>query len=358
MNIFIRLGLFIIIISVLYAITVYIEIPYNINTRGVVMPVREWRLVRLPDGTILNTEKNNLTNKITYYSVLEFQRGDHAEFIINDRVFSGKTVNEGDTIGFIRSYEEERRLLGLLTGLEEQRGLLRVHLSGGKREEVDAYRERYILAEKEYETQKKLLARMESLHQEGIIADEAWELALNDYEVKKQNVSIARSSVDVISAGAKDEELDLIRTNINSFQRQIEQTNNRIEAFNILAPFSGNIIRQQAPELDNESIIRVADLQNMIITLPVELYQLDYIDNGNEVRVKMNPGRRVYKAKIVDVDNTVQFMDQRQNVFITALVEEEVDRFMPNMLVEAEIICGQVPAIDYIRRLFRIIFVN
>lgn len=358
MKIFIRLGLFLIIISLLYTIAVYVEIPYNINTRGVVMPVREWRLARLQDGSILNTEKNNLTNKISYYSVLEFQRGDHAEFIINDRVFSGKTINEGDTIGFIRSYEEERRLLELHTGLEEQRGLLRVHLSGGKQEEIDSYRERYILAETEYETQKKLLARMETLYQEGIIAEEAWELARNDYEVKKQNMSIASSAIDVISAGAKDEEVDLIRSNINSFQRQIEQTTNRIEAFNILAPFSGSIIRQQAPEIDNESIIRVADLQRMIVTLPVELYQLDYIENGNQVRVKMNPGRRVYNAKIVDVDNTVQLMDQRQNVFITALVEDEVEKFMPNMLVEAEIICGQVPAIDYIRRLFRIIFVN
>jgi hypothetical protein len=358
MNIFIRLGIFLIIISVLYALAAYIEIPYNINTKGMVMPVREWRLARLPDGTILNTEKDNLTNKISYYSVLEFQRGDHAEFIINERVFSGKTISEGDTIGFIRSYEEERRLLGLQTSLDEQRGLLRVHLSGGRQEEIDASRERYILAEKEYETQKKLLARMEALYKEGIIADEAWDLALNDYEVKKQNMSIARSAIDVISAGAKDEELDLIRTNINSLQRQIEQTTNRIDAFNIQAPFSGNIIRQQAPEIDNESIIRVADMQQMIITLPVELYQLDYIENGNQVRLKMGPGRRIYNARIIDVDNTVQFMDQRQNVFITAIVEQEVERFMPNMLVEAEIICGQVPALDYIRRLFRIIFVN
>jgi hypothetical protein len=358
MKILIKVLLVIIFLAALSAIFVYVEIPYNINTRGVIMPAREWRLVRLSDGTILNTEKDNLQNKISYYSVLEFQRGDHAEFVLNDKVFSGRNINKGDTVGFIKSYEEELRLLNLIAGLEEQQGLLRVRLTGQKPEEVDASREIYILAEKEYELQTKNLARMEALYKEGIIADEAWDLALNEYEIKKQNMNIARSAMNVVAAGAKQEEIELIRSSINSVQRKIEQATGRIEAFNILAPFSGNIMRQQGPEQENESIIWVADMQNMIVTLPVQLFQLDYIENGNKVQLRINPRRQVYNAKIVDVDNTVQFMDQRQNVFVTALIEEEVERFMPNMLVQAEIISGPVPAWEYFNRLFRIVFEN
>ncbi len=322
------------------------------------MPIAEWRLERLPDGTILNTERNNQTNRISYYSVLEFQRGDHAEFILNETVFSGNSINKGDTIGYIRSHEEERRLLSLQNGLEEQKRLLQISLSGKKQEEINAAREELNLAEKEYETQKKLVARMEVLHSTGVIADEEWELALNDYLVKEQNMIIARSLLDVVSTGAKPEEQELIRSNINSFERQIAQTEGRIGAFNILAPFSGTIIRQQGPVIDNESIIRVANMDRMIVTLPVDFYQLAYIKNDNLVNLRINSGRRVFRARLTGFDNTIQFVDQKQNVFLTALIEEEPYRFMPNMLVQAEIVGGTVSAWDYFKRMFKVVFEN
>lgn len=344
------------ILAALAAIAWYIEIPYNINTRGVVVPIREWGLERLANGTMLNTEKNNLTNRVSYYSMLEFQRGDHAEFISNDKVFSENAVNKGDTIGHIRSFEEERRLLDLQSGLEEQRRLLQVHLSGEKREELTAARERLILAEQEYDIQKKQTERMESLHESGVVSDESWELALNAYQVKKQNMNIARADMEVVASGSKQEEIELVRATINSFQRQIEQTGSRIDAFTILAPFSGTIIRDRAPGTDNEAIIRVADMEKLIVNLPVEYYQLGYIDNGNHVNLSINSGRQIYSARVIEVDNTVQFIDQRQNIFITAIIEEDIEMLIPNMVLQAEIECGEITAWDYIKRMFKMIF--
>ncbi|TVR70022.1 MAG: hypothetical protein EA408_11940 [Marinilabiliales bacterium] len=358
MKILLRLALILLFLGVSFAAAVYVEIPYNINTKGVVSPVREWRLDRLPDGTIINTEKNNFTNKIAYFSVLEFQRGDHAEFIVNEDLFTGRTVNKGDTVGYIRSWEEERRLINLTGALEEQEKRLEVSLSGEKQEEINAATERLILAEKEYETQKRLVARMEALHKTGVIADEDWDRALNDYLVKEQNMNIARSVIEVVSTGSKPEEQELIRAMIRNYQRQIGQTQNRIDAFNILAPFSGTIIRQQMTLEDTESIIRVGDMERLTVTLPVELYQLAYIENGNPVVLRVNAGRRTYNARVIGFDNTVQFMDQRQNVFVTAIIEEETERFIPNMLVQAQIICGEVSAWDYVRRMFKLIFEN
>lgn len=358
MRILFRLILVILALTVIMAVAYYVEIPYNIRTKGIVMPVREWRIERLSDGTILNSQINNLSNRITYYSVLEFQRGDHAEFLINEKVFTASMINPGDTIGYIRSYEEERRLLGLQTALAEQEGLLRVSLSGEKQEEINAAREKLVLAEQEHETQKRLMARMESLWENGVIAEEAWELARNDYLARRQNVNIARSVLEMVSTGAKPEERDLIETNINSYKRQIEQTENRIAAFNILAPISGTIIREQRTNPDSEPIIRVACMDSMIVTLPVEFYQLPYINNGSVVNVRINSRRTVYPARIINIDNTIHYLDRRQNIFVTAVVENNPERFMPNMLVQAEIVGGRISMRDYLTRMFKVVFEN
>jgi hypothetical protein len=347
------------VIVALAAVSAYIKIPYNINTKGVVVPVKEWSLTRLPDGTIVNTEKDNLTNRITYYSVMEFQRGDHAEFIVNEKVFSGSHVSKGDTIGYIRSYEEEKRLLELTGGLEEQIGVLQVYLTGEKQEEVDVAMERVILAEQEYEIQKKFLERAQILYETGVIAAEEWELQLNEYQVKRQNMNIARSVGEALASGSKQEEIDLVRNNIRFYERQIEQAEKRIDAFNIVAPFSGTIAREQMQEqIDIESLMRVVNMEVMLVRLPVELYQLDYIENGDQINLQLNSARQTYQAKVIEVDNTVQFIDQRQNVFITALVDENSDRFIPNMLVEAEIECGELSSWNFMKRMFKIVFEN
>jgi hypothetical protein len=358
MRIFFRLILVLAVLTVLYAVGRYVEIPYNIRTKGIIMPAREWRLERLPDGTILNSQLNNLTNRITYYSVLEFQRGDHAEFVINEDVFTRTAISLGDTIGYIRSYEEERRLLGLQMALAEQEGLLKVSLSGEKQEEINAAREKLVLAEQEYETQEKLMARMESLWENGVIADEARELARNEYIIKRQNINIARSVLEMVSSGAKPEQRELIETNIRSYRRQIEQTENRISAFNILSPLSGTIIREQRTNPASEQIIRVACMDSMIITLPVDFYLLPYIKTGNPVNLRINSGRTVYPARIINIDNTIHYLDRRQNIFVTAIADNNPGRFMPNMLVQAEIVGGTVSIGDYMQRIFKGVFEN
>jgi hypothetical protein len=96
----------------------------------------------------------------------------------------------------------------------------------------------------------------------------------------------------------------------------------------------------------------------LLVRLPVELYQMGYIENGNRINLQVNSGRLTYEAKVIEVDNTVQFIDQRQNVFITALVEKSTEMFIPNMLVEAEIECGDLSALNFMKRIFKIVFAN
>jgi multidrug efflux pump subunit AcrA (membrane-fusion protein) len=346
------------VLMVIYGFAYHIEIPYSINSRGIIMPQREWRLSRLPDGTVMNSEKDNRNNNVSFFSVLEFQRGDHARFVVNENIFSGTMVKEGDTVGRIISFEEEQRLLHLQTRLTEQKGLLAISLSGEKQEKINAANEKINLALQEYDTQKRLLARMESLHGNGVIADEEWDLARNNYLVKKLNINIARAELEMLQSGAKSEEIDLIRANISSLEKMTEQAEKRLEAFNIQAPFSGTIIREQVNDSGSETIIRIADMEKMVITLPVELHQIPYIENGSRVNLKINSRRKPYEAQIVSIDNTIHYIDRRQNIFVTAVVENNPGSLMPNMLVQAEITSEPVSGWDYLRRIFTGVFEN
>ena len=358
MKILIKLVLVCAVISALYIITGFIKISYNISSKGIIIPLREWRIERLSGSILLSTEKDNMMNRISGFSVIEFQRGDHAEFLSGGMALSGNKINKGDTVGYIVSPEEERRLLVLNSQLEEQKRSLQVALTGEKEEQIKAAREGFILAEKEYETQRKLAARMKNLHESGVIADEAWEIAMNEYQVKKQNMHIARSVLDDIASGVKPEELELIRTNIKSLQKQVDQTKKRLDAFNITAPFSGTVISQLSSGINSELIIQLADMNELIIRIPVELYQLEYIRIGNEVRFGLNSGGQKYYANVAAIDNSVQHIDQKQHVFVSAILKNEPDIFFPNMRVKTDIICGQITVRDILKRMFKLISEN
>jgi hypothetical protein len=99
-------------------------------------------------------------------------------------------------------------------------------------------------------------------------------------------------------------------------------------------------------------------MDSMIITLPVDFYLLPYIKTGNPVNLRINSGRTVYPARIINIDNTIHYLDRRQNIFVTAIADNNPGRFMPNMLVQAEIVGGTVSVGDYMKRVFKGVFEN
>ncbi len=352
-----------VLITGLYLFFSYVALPYNIRTKGIIYPSKEWRIVKTDDGTLLNVLKNNLNNTISYYSVTEFQRGDIAEFVVNDAVYNKQKINEGDTIGYIKSNEEQRRFIELKGKLAVQNNLLQVYSTGEKPEKVRAAFENMKLAQQEYETQKKITERNEILYHDNYISDEEYELSLNQYKIRYHRLNVAKSEYEAITTGAKPEQLEYIRSNIRMLEEQILQLNERLKSHSLLSPFSGVIIkRHEGGNNDSResAIIRLADVSQYIVIVPVELYQLQYVEPGQNVSLTTNRGRQTLNAEIIAIDNSVQMINFRQKVFVTAAIEnnENIHNVISNMIVEAEINCGMVPAREYINRLFRAVYQN
>ncbi len=340
----------------------YAELEYNIKTKAIVYPYKEWQLSKTDDGTLINVLKNNLNNRVSHYSVTEFQRGDFAEFIMNDYIMDGELFDKGDTIGFIRSNEQQRRYLELKGKLVAQQNLLKVYASGEKPEDIDVFYENILLAEQEYNTQKKITERDKVMHQDGFISDEEYEISLNKYKIKLHRFNIARSEYNAAKSGEKYEQLQYIKTNIDNIREQLNQVEDRISSFNILAPFSGVAIKQHGNDSDVTNIITIADISKFVFLMPIELYDREYVMPGQKVMLTPGGGSRTkeIEAKVVYIDNSVKMINFHQNIFVIAAFEnqENISKILPNMVLEAEIKCGRIPAGEYIKRLFKTVYQN
>jgi hypothetical protein len=156
-----------------------INLTYTISSKGILYPAHEWILYRTADGNLINSLKDNSTNSILQYSVTEFQRGDLGSFKILPEVFTRGTVDKGDTIAYLGSFNERIRYVELQGELNMQKRLLSVYSTGEKPDDIRIATERINLARQEYETQKRITERNSILFEKAFIPEEEYEISLN-----------------------------------------------------------------------------------------------------------------------------------------------------------------------------------
>ncbi len=346
------------VIVLLYFISIHVQLSHSIAGKGIIYPNKEWILARNSDGNLLISLKDNVTNSISHYTVTEFQRGDHSEFTLNEKIFDGNHALKGDTIGFIYSNIEKSRLIEYEGELKVQQKLLQYYSTGEKPEEVQAAYERMQLALQEYETQKKITERNHSLYDRNYIADEEYEVSLNQYQVKLQNYNIARSEYQAITTGSKPEQLSYIMARIDALKAQKEHLEQLLNSFTITTPISGKIIRQQGRLTDYDIIVKIADTTEFMLIIPVDIHQLAYVSAEQVIDLKHPSIKKPITARVSGFDNSIQMLHQRQKIFVNARIDADKSGIYPNMQVDISINTGKVNLKEYITRFFNEVYNN
>ncbi len=354
---FFLIPLLLVLIAGLYFAPV-VFIPYNIRSQGVVYPVREWVLAKSAVGLLAHTLHDHINNTLAHHSVTEFQRGDHGEFVLNQNIFLNENISKYDTIGYLRSNEEQRQLIHLQGQLEVNRRLLASFAAGERAEDVAVARERLALAEKEYETQRKLRERSEKLFEQEIISLQEYELAQNDYSIKLLTMQIARSEYQAIQAGVKPQQLEVVQAEIRLFENQIKQLRARLDAFTIRAPFDGIILREGHNPVGTENILRIADISLYIVLIPVETFQLPYLKAGQKVTLMPQNRSNPVLGTIASTGNSVHLINRRQNVFVTVILDDIPPHILPRMMLLAQIRTGNITIREFASRIIKTIYAN
>lgn len=348
-----------IILSGAYLAIQYITIRYPLTGQGIVYAGYEWTLGKTIDGNLINSLRDNFNNSVTQYRVNEFQRGDIAEFKLQGEILSKDFISSGDTVGFIHSGNDVSRLLELEGELLSQQKLLDFYASGEKPEEIQAAYDRMILARQQFENQEKIFNRNKALFERGHISEEEFELSQTDYQISYQNYLIAKSEHESLQSGAKPEQLELIRANIRSLEQNIGHLKSLIDEFNIISPISGKIIRKQGNTPEFEVILRIADTSSLVVIIPMELYNIPYLEQGQTVHVISPINGTKIPATIKSFDNSTHNINQSQYVFVSVIIDsDDALGIMPDMRVEVSLRSDPVNLIEYARRFMNEVYNN
>ncbi len=339
----------------------YIELPYNIRTKGIVKPSQEWGLYKTFDGTLVNLLEDHIGGTINEYKVLEFQRGDIVRFLFNDQLLQNDAVNAGDTIAWVVSNDLKLGILEKKGALAYEESLLQVYLSGDKPETISLALDQVELAGQELHTQQQITERIAHLYNEELVSQQEYELAINELRVKEYQLDIAQSKYESILAGEKEEQIGAIRARIAALEQQKKHLLEHMSEMNILAPIKGQLIRHRDFDGSNEdAVLKVADLSRLLVFAPVDVFETKFIKHGQAVTISSTHGRNELKGQIIGIDNSAQIINRQPKIFLTILLDCDNVRaeLFPNMVVDAQIHTPNVSLREYLARKSKVIYQN
>lgn len=343
---YIIFGSIIILISIVFLLP--IKIPHSITVHGKILPSREW-IVSKSDGILITMLSDNKTGINRNYAVSEFVRGDAIQFVVDNDLVSGKAVSVNDTVGAIYSNEISRMISELDGELETARKTLEMYTSGEKEGIVEEVESRLAYMKKQAEENRKLFERKKAQFEKNVISAEEYELYKGTSELSDINVVMTEAQLKSVQTGVKPQEINYVRSQITSLQRQLDILNQRNNNYTLTSQVTG-IARRIA---SGDTLLIISDTTEYIAYMPVRWEDRDLLFTGQDVYITIPSGRLTPEARMLRVEHAVYNINGKQVFMATAVVNKNTEELMPGLMVECKIDCDPVTPLEYVKRLFR-----
>jgi hypothetical protein len=329
-----------------------IKIPYSIKAPGKILPAKEWIVSKGPDGRLITVLKDNLLGISKNYSVSQFERGDAIQFSLRPGISSGKMINEKDTVATIYSNEIERQFIQLKGELEVAKASLTAYMTGEKQSVVKEEKERLEYMKKQAEEQRKVFKRLETLYQKNLASQEEYEISRGTSELNDINIAIAEAHLQSIETGVKKEQIDFIRSQIQSLQKQIDVLQKRFKDYTLISQISGVATRI----LSSDTLLVISDTAEFVVLIPVKWEERNNLSANQKVILKTPDSSIKQDATLVRIDKSIHQLNGGQVFLVIALFNSNHIDFLSGLMIQCSIQCEPVRPIEYITRIFRSIW--
>jgi hypothetical protein len=317
--------------------------PWAIQAPGRLAPLREWTLVRGPDGQLVSTLRNNLSGQFEYFEVFGVERGDHLSLELCPL---GRVAEAGDTLGEVHSAALERQQLRLEGELAVALAELEVYTTGEKeptlREaQVEVARRR---ARQSWRQQE--LARLEALAQRELAAQAEVDQARTALEIDQLQLEEAIARLEALSTGAKDQELAWRSARVQALRGELQALRERLASNVIRAPLGGRLV-----ELDSaDTLLAIHDTTAYLATLPIPWGERAELDPQGSVEISAEGLQETLSGRIVQVGPQIYTIGERSFVFAKALIESGAPQLGPGLVVQCAAPSRPAAVWDYLRR--------
>lgn len=329
-----------------------IKMNYSFEATAMIYPQKEWFLKRGQDDSYVTEMQNYETNVLSHIKSYKFERGDISEVIIDDDIISGDIVIKGDTIALIHSYFIENELIRLENLKAVEEGNLRASMVGEKEAMINQAEQQYNFAKRQLELEEKNFNRNLKLYNDSIISSAEFDIYENAYQLAAINVEIAYNELESAKTGVKQEEVNVIQQQIDSYNREIATLSKLKQQYYVTVPIGGLVNFNQVID----GILTVSDTTKYILKIPVKVNNVQYLDRITGIRFSIPGYDDKVDASFIDLDENVSLFSDQQLVMAKALISGGHFKLYPGMAVQCNVYCDRITLLGFLRRSIQLHF--
>ena len=321
--------------------------PWAIQTPGKLAPLREWTLVRGADGQLVSTLRNNLSGQLEHFEVFGAERGDHLSF---DRGPAGRSgaVRVGDTLGAVRSAAHERQRVQLEVAVASALAELEVYASGEKVPEVQVAQLEVARRRAQQAGHQQELARLETLAQRELVAQAVVDQARTALEVDQLQLQEATARLEAASTGAKGQERAWRSARVRGLREELALIEEDLKSNAIRTPLGGRLVEFASAE----TLLAIHDTTAYLVTLPIPWGVRAELDPQGTVEITAEGVQGALTGRIVQIGPQAHMAEGRPNAPAKVLVESEVSRLGPGLVVQCAVPSRPAALWGHLRRFF------
>ena len=320
---------------------------YTIKTVGRLIAHREWSLVHLESEKLISKKRGNHPTRLSQFELFQFDRNDFLGFEMNQMLRSGQRVNKGTVAARLFSTENQLQLQVLLGQLEEAKARLKVLQSGEKLPIQQEAKQLLEYAKTQYDNYCPVIERKRELFQQKLLSQEELENAEAEFKLLTVNVSIAEAKLKSAQTGEKPETHQMIQAQIEALQNQINAIRVKLSAETIVIPIDGVVMTS----LDESVLCQVAQLDTMLIQIPVDEKYIRYLKPGYPIQVCAQAhNERLYTGKLLSIGPKAEVINGQMRFILIGEIINPDFSLLPGMSSYVKIICGHISLLTHLKR--------
>lgn len=288
-----------------------IKFSNHIKTYAKIIPSEKLVAIKGSNGQIITHLINNFTGIVEDIKTIQVDREDFATFKVLNKT---QKVAKNETLAIFSSshtqylYEE---ILGEILELEK---LLNAQISGEKESIISEQQKIYEISKIDYLNQQKIYERKAKLFESELISQEEYDQEKNLVERLKLAQEKEQQTLITLKTGVKKEDVLVTKERIKLLKNQATILGKRIENYNIVSPFDGDIVGSSSID----TLFTISKNGDYVAIIPIEIEKLSKIQINQNVVI--DELQNHYSLKIDKIDSHLKFINGKNYIIARSYI--------------------------------------
>jgi putative peptide zinc metalloprotease protein len=256
----------------------------------------------------------------------------------------GEWLEKDTVIAHMANFKQQRDVNAVLAQIKKKQEELQILMTTPSPEQI-------ALAQKELDTAKmrlvysrKHVGRIEILHRQGDISQEAYDEALKEEDIARHTVLEKEENLNVIKTRVNPHEIKSIRAEIEQLQHDLVYYRELLARTELKMPFDGRIITMRLKDLentyleDNDLFAEVEDSRRVSIEIDIPEFDIGVVAIGDTIRLKplLDPDK-VVVGEVLQIYPTSFETDYGNIIKVLTVIDNEDQSLRSGMTGYAKI---------------------